>query len=302
MSIKSTLKRLRSSQPLNRVTTSTLKLVFSLTNSEPEFVIKHLPRVGKTKVNLPDKKSFLIDSSGEDWIPTQLFWRGFRGYESEVSPIFYELAKTAEVVFDIGAHVGYFSLLAATANSQAQIYAFEPLQRVYERLERNVALNRFMNVHCVKAAVGDKEGEQEFYFPDVEAPVSSSLRSDLLLASLGDQVRHVKVSVVTLDDLALREHLGQVSLIKMDTERTEHEVLAGASKIIERDRPDIFCEVWPDADNIKQLEGLLLPLGYRFYHLLPRGPELRNAIEPSEEALNYLFSTKRLDEVSTTTR
>jgi FkbM family methyltransferase len=296
MSIKSTLKRLRSSQPFNRATTSTLKLVFDLTNYEPEFVIKHLPRVGKTKVKLPDKKSFLIDSSGEDWIPTQLFWRGFRGYESEVSLIFYELARSAEVVFDIGAHIGYFSLLAATANSHAQIYAFEPLQRVFERLERNVELNRFANVHCMKAAVGDYEGEQEFYFPDVEAPVSSSLRSVLLVASLGDQVRHVKVSVVTLDELASREGMGHVSLIKMDTERTEHQVLAGARKILERDRPDIFCEVWPDANNINQLEGLLLPLGYRFYHLLPRGPELRDKIEPSVEALNYLFSTKGLDQ------
>src|SRR5689334_4016593 len=103
MSLKSSLKRLRSSQPFNRAATSSAKLLFDLTNWRPESVIKHLPRVGKTKILLPDGKSFVIDSSGEDWIPTQLFWRGWLGYEPEVTHLFYELSKKANVVLDIGA-------------------------------------------------------------------------------------------------------------------------------------------------------------------------------------------------------
>jgi FkbM family methyltransferase len=295
MSLKSSLKRLRSSQPFNRATTSSLKLLFDVTKWQPEAVFKHLPRVGKTKIQLPDGNSFLIDSSGEDWIPTQLFWRGWLGYEPEVTPLFYELSKQANVVIDIGAHVGFFSILAARANPAGQVYAFEPLQRVYERLERNVALNRLTNLRCLQAAAGESEGEQQFYFPDVESPVSSSLRSDMLLATLGEGVvRHVTVSVVTLDAFAKREKIDRVDLIKMDTERTEHEVLKGADEILGRDHPDIVCEVWPDADNIEQLEGLLRPHGYRFYQLLPEGPKLRERIEPDADALNYLFSCKSL--------
>ncbi|HEY6805819.1 MAG TPA: FkbM family methyltransferase [Pyrinomonadaceae bacterium] len=295
MSLKSSLKRLRSSQPFNRATTSSLKLLFDVTKWQPESVFKHLPRVGKTKITLPDGNSFLIDSSGEDWIPTQLFWRGWLGYEPEVTPVFYQLAGKAHVVIDIGAHVGFFSVLAARANSQSQVVAFEPLQRVYDRLERNVALNKLKNVRCVKAAVGQEEGEQQFYFPDVEAPVSSSLRSDMLLSTLGEGVvRQVTVSVVTLDSFVQKENLGSVDLIKMDTERTEHEVLNGAKTILTKDRPDIICEVWPDADNIQQLEALLRPHGYRFYQLLPDGPKLRERIEPAADALNYLFTCSSL--------
>jgi FkbM family methyltransferase len=295
MTLKASLKRLRSSQPFNRATTSSLKLLFDLIKWQPESVIKHLPRVGKTKIQLPDGNSFLIDSSGEDWIPTQLFWRGWLGYEPEVTPLFYELSKKANVVIDIGAHVGFFSILAARANPAGKVYAFEPLQRVYERLERNVALNRLTNLQALQAAVGEKEGEQQFYFPDVEAPVSSSLRSDMLLSTLGEGVvRQVTVSVVTLDAFAKREKLERIDLIKMDTERTEHEVLKGAEENLRRDRPDIVCEVWPDADNIEQLEGLLRPHGYQFYQLLAKGPQQRNRIEPDADALNYLFSCNSL--------
>jgi len=234
-----------------------------------------------------------MDATGEDWIPTQIFWRGWLGYEPEVTPLFYQLAKNASVVIDIGAHIGFFSLLAAYANPRAKIYAFEPLQRVYERLERNVELNGLTNVQCVRAALGKIEGESQFYFPDEQTPVSSSLRSDMLLATLGENVvRHVKVSVLTLDGYASREQIGEVGLIKMDTERTEHDVLAGAENLLARDRPDVICEVWPDADNIKQLETILRPHGYLFYQLTRDGPQSRKEIEPSTEALNYLFTTK----------
>ena len=56
-------------------------------------------------------------------------------------------------------------------------------------------------------------------------PTSSSL-------NLG--YRHITVPVVTLDDFAVKQQLGRVDLIKMDTKRTEHEVLAGARKILEK--------------------------------------------------------------------
>jgi FkbM family methyltransferase len=293
MSLKSSLKTLRSSQPFNRAATSSLKLLFDITKWQSEAVIKHLPRVGKTKITLPDGNSFLLDSSGEDWIPTQLFWRGWLGYEPEVTPLFYELAKQASVVLDIGAHVGFFSILAAVANRKGRVYAFEPLPRVHLRLERNLSLNKLSNVYPARAAVGDVEGNQEFYFPDVESPVSSSLRSDMLISTLGEEVvRHVTVPVVSLDGFVKREHVERVDLIKMDTERTEHDVLRGAEEILKRDQPDIICEVWPDADNIEQLEATLRPHGYQFFQLLPNGPALRQGIIPDANALNYLFSTK----------
>lgn len=293
MGIKDTLKRVRASQPLNHLTTTTLRGLFTTIGKQSEFVIKHLPRTGVTSITLPDGHVLKLDATGEDWIPTQLFWRGWQGYEPETTALFYRLAQRAQAVFDVGAHVGFFSLLAGVANSAAQVFAFEPLARVFARLEGNVTLNGLSNVHCLRVALGATEGVQEFYFPDEEQPVSSSLRSDMLLASLpADSVRHVPVPVVTLDQIVRRHEVARVSLIKLDTERTEHEVLAGGRETLARDRPDIICEVWPDAGNQRQLEDLLRPHKYRFYQLLPEAPVLRTKIIGSEHYLNYLFTTR----------
>jgi FkbM family methyltransferase len=293
MTIKDMLKRVRASQPLNHLTTSALKGLFNATGRPSEFVIKHLPRTGVTAIALPDGQVLKLDATGEDWIPTQLFWRGWEGYEPEMTALFYRLARGAETVFDVGAHVGFFSLLAGLANPNAQVFAFEPLARIHARLARNVALNGLANVRSLCAAVGATAGVQEFYFPDEDEPVSSSLRSDMLLAHLpAGTVRHVPVSVVTLDQIVAQHNVARVNLIKLDTERTEHEVLAGGRATLARDRPEIICEVWPDAGNQRPLEEILRPLDYRFYQLLPTGPEARTEIIGSEQALNYLFTIR----------
>jgi FkbM family methyltransferase len=300
MTTRDMLKRVRASQPFNYLTTTALKGLFAVTGWQSEFVIKHLPRTGTTTTRLPDGHLLKLDANGDDWIPTQLFWRGWQGYEPEAMPLFYGLAREARAVFDVGAYIGLFSLLAGLVNPQAQVFAFEPLARVFERLERNVALNELTNVHCRCAAVGAAAGTAEFYFPDQAAPVASSLRSDMLLASMpAASIRHVSVPVVTLDEIVAAQGIAQVSLIKLDTERTEHEVLAGCHATLKRDRPDILCEVWPDAGNSAQLEAILRPLGYRFYQLRPEGLQPRAEIIGDEAALNYLFTTRTAEQLKT---
>lgn len=293
MSIKQTLKRVRAAQPLNGLATSTLRGLFAVAGHQPEFLIKHLPRTGVTAVTLPNGRILKLEAASEDWIPTQLFWRGWQGYEPEMTGLFYRLAQSAQTVFDVGAHSGFYSLLAALANPAVRVFAFEPLARVFDRLERNVELNSLGNVEFFCAAAGATPGMQEFYFPDETQPVSSSLRSDMLVATFpANMIKHVPVSVVTLDRVVAEHEISRVDLIKLDTERTEHDVLAGARELLMRDRPEIFCEVWPDAGNQQQLENILRPLGYRFYQLRPEGPAVSTKIIGNEQCLNYLFTTR----------
>lgn len=289
MKFKTFLKRARASQPFNNIATSLLKQ----TGVRSEAITKHLPRTGVTEVKLPNNKSLKLSSGEEHWITNQLFWHGWSGYEPEVTPIFFKLAQQARGVLDVGAHFGFFSILAALANPAAQVIAMEPLQRVFERLKQNVELNSLSNIECLQVAASANEGVAEFYFPDESAPVSSSLRSDFLVATIPqEKLLKVEVPVVTLDAIASSHQLKRIDLIKLDTERTEHEVLAGSADILKRFRPDIFCEVWPDAGNAETLEKLLNPHDYNFYHLLPEGPVRRERIVARVETLNYLFTTK----------
>jgi len=291
LGIKSKLKLMRASQPFNSLATSTLRGLFAAVGQQPEFLIKHLPRTGITSVQLPNARVLKLEAASEDWIPTQLFWRGWTGYEPEVTSLFFRRAESARTVLDVGAHAGFYSLLASLANPNADVFAFEPLTRVFERLERNVQLNGLSKVQCFRVAAGANEGVQKFYFPDQEQPIASSLRSDMLLATFPtNAIQHVPVSVVTLDQFVAKHQIEHVDLIKLDTERTEHDVLRGARQLIERDRPAIICEVWPDAGNQLELESILRPLGYRFFHLLPEGPSERHRIEGDERSLNYMFT------------
>lgn len=291
--IKAVLKTVRASRSLNNLATNTLRGLFAVTGHQPEFLIKHLPRTGLTAVKLPNGRTLKLESRGEEWIPTQLFWRGWQGYEPETAGLFYRLAQSARAVIDVGSHAGFYSLLASLANPEAEVFAFEPLARVFESLERNVKLNRLENVRCFNLAVGATSGIQDFYFPDQEQPISSSLRSEMLIATFpAESIKHVPVSVVTLDHFVSEQGITQVDLIKLDTERTEHDVLNGSGALLKRDRPDIICEVWPDAGNQHQLEQALRPLGYRFFQLLTEGPVEREEIIGSEQFLNYWFTRR----------
>ena len=291
LGIKETIKQLRAIRPLNNFATTTLRGLFTVTGLQSEFLIKHLPRTGVTAVKLPNSTTLKLYADREHWISNQLFWRGWQGYESDMTGLFYELAQSARTVFDVGAHAGFYSVMAGLANPRVKVFAFEPMKRVFDSLERNVKLNGLGNIECFNAAVGATSGIQEFYFPDQDQPISSSLRSEMLEATFPEgSIKHVPVSVVTLDEFVAGKGIVEVDLIKLDTERTEHDVLAGAVNLLKRDRPDIICEVWPDAGNGWQIEEILGPLGYRFFHLLPEGPVECSEIVGSQESLNYFFT------------
>jgi tRNA G37 N-methylase Trm5 len=83
-----------------------------------------------------------------------MYWRGAFGYEPETSQLFYRLATTSHGVLDVGAHVGYYWILAGLAHPSARVYAFEPYPVAFERLLRNLELNQLGNVEPIRLALG----------------------------------------------------------------------------------------------------------------------------------------------------
>lgn len=283
------LKRLRYTQPFNRMATSATRAMLQATGMHSEFVIRHLHRVGIVTCRLPNGAELRLQSQGDDWVSNQVYWRGWEGYEPETVPLFFRLALRAEVTVDIGAYVGYFTMLAAHANPRGRVFAFEPLPSVYRRLQRNVVLNRLSNVECREAACGAEEGTAEFYHVDAELPTSSSLSFDFMRAAT--DLKRTLVPVLTLDSFVAAQRLDRLDLVKIDTESTEPDVLSGALTALGRHHPMILCEVLKGRGSETALEELLRPLGYRFYLLTSDGPVPRERIEGHPEWLNYLFTT-----------
>ncbi|MDT5269281.1 MAG: hypothetical protein QOH49_1467 [Acidobacteriota bacterium] len=281
LSFKNGLKRVRVSQPLNRLATSVAR---ACGGSSSEWLIKHLPRSGMVTSTLPNGRVLKLWSDGDDWITSRVFWRGWTDYEPEITPLLFRLAERARATLDVGAHLGFYSLLAAHANPVGKVYAFEPMPATHARLLKNVALNGLKNVVAVKAAVGASAGSAQFYHGPTEMPCSCGLAPDIFEA--GSEVSSFKVEVVALDDVAEREGLS-VDLIKIDTETTEMDVLHGMARTLRRDRPDVFCEVWSGPGP--EMREFLSALGYRCYALHPSGPVLYDGTSPVS---NYLFTAK----------
>jgi FkbM family methyltransferase len=153
-------------------------------------------------------------------------WLG--SYEYEKQHALARALAPGNVVYDLGANVGFYSLLASVlVGTAGRVYCFEPLARNIVYLRMHVALNGLENCFVFEAAVSDTDGDARF---DPLAEPSMGRLSDR-----GDQV----VRTVRLDSLVDRGQILPPTLMKIDIEGGEFAALKGAARIIEKYRPTI---------------------------------------------------------------
>jgi FkbM family methyltransferase len=291
---KDPLIALRAWPPLNAVTTQVGRAFVNAVGLDDAFLVKHLPRVGVVESTLPDSRPLRLWSRGDDSITNIVFWRGWLGYEPETTPLFYRLAREAGIVFDVGAYVGFHTVLAALANPGGRVHAFEPQAVVFERLERNVALNGLDNVVCRRVAATDREGTVELT-TDRGLPMSSTLAPGFLART--EHTFSVEVSAMSLDRYVEEQGITKVDLVKIDTETTEPAVIRGMARTLARDRPDVVCEVLAGFATGPAIEAALRPLGYRFFLLTPDGPQPTERLNGHERWFNHLLTVRSADAV-----
>jgi FkbM family methyltransferase len=161
-------------------------------------------------------------------------------FEPAVRRAFCQLASRGGDVIDIGANIGYYTLLAASLVPEpSRVYAFEPQPRVMGNLRRNIDLNRLGNVTVFDFALSSQEGQSTFYLP-----VDGFEGHGSLAANGRFQVKgQVFVATRTLDAVLRDLHDPPVGLIKMDAEGAELSILKGAVKLLScAGRPPIIFE------------------------------------------------------------
>jgi FkbM family methyltransferase len=148
-------------------------------------------------------------------------------YEPEQTVLFQRLIQPGQTVLDVGAHVGYYTLLAATLVGRAgNVHAFEPNPRNARFLARHLRINGIPNVTVTEAAVAAAEATARFDFG------SGSGTGHLAVAG------PLEVRVTSLDHYC-REHAVTPAAIKIDVEGGELDVLAGADAVLAQ-RPTLF--------------------------------------------------------------
>ncbi len=166
---------------------------------------------------------------GQRWIvgsATHGCWLGT--YEKEKQELVARLLRPGQVMFDVGANVGLYALLASKCvGLKGKVIAFEPLPGNLDYLRTHLALNRVANVEVLAAAVGRAPGRASF--------LAAGSRSMGRLDGGGS----LEVGVVSLDSLLASGRLPPPDAIKMDIEGGEVDALLGAQAILREHRPTI---------------------------------------------------------------
>jgi FkbM family methyltransferase len=188
-------------------------------------------------------------------------------YERDESAFARRTLRPGDVAIDVGAHIGFFTMLmAASVGPAGRVYAFEPLDANANLLERSLVENEYdERVQFTRAAVGASSGTATLTYP-VETLNSGG--AYLLRDGTPPLAGNVKkdVPLVALDALDLRR---PVRFIKMDVEGAEPQVVRGAERILRDDRPTILSELHPvqleraSGVTASQFLAQMQALGYR---------------------------------------
>ena len=170
-----------------------------------------------------------------DWVNFQIFLK--QGYEKPESMVWKELCSRSHTIIDIGANIGYYSLIASRHTS-GKIYSFEPVTETQGKFRANIELNKFSNIYPVQKIISDKAGRIRIYFDDATNTGTASL-----VKESSEKTAFEEVESTTLDQFAADNALGKIDLVKIDVEGSEFLVLRGMEKTLTDSRPFLMVEV-----------------------------------------------------------
>jgi FkbM family methyltransferase len=189
-------------------------------------------------------------------------------YEKGGVRVFHELIRRGMNVVDLGANIGYFTLIAAKlVGPEGKVFAFEPEPKNFSVLQRNVSMNGYENVILVQEAVSDKKGVAQLH-----------LRSDSWahsLSSSNGDIGSISVPVTSLDQFFSED--AAIDFIKMDIEGAEGKAIQGMERIL--GKGDVkamvvefhLTELEGQGSSFEEAWHQFKTLGFEFYEMRDNG-------------------------------
>lgn len=229
---------------------------------------------------------FLMELDVSDRIQRLMYIK--RSYETETCLALIPHLKSAECFIDIGANVGYFSLLACAVNSKARVLSVEPLPHNIEKLQKNRELNHFSKMEILDVCISDHEGTTEFVIP----PGDECGWGRIAYKEMFDGHR-IQRTVDTVDRIVARLKIQKVNVIKIDVEGFEFKALLGMEQTLLAHKPVICIELnEPCLQDLNtsgnEIFQWLIARDYSLYSLTRTGSlQPCKEILPNYEYLNY---------------
>lgn len=210
--------------------------------------------------------------------------------EAEPRDQLYDLVVDGTTVIDIGTNIGETLLNFARINKRGLNIGFEPVPFLYEMASRNIALNPFDNIRLENLGLSDTKQTLSFR-------QSNENNSGGIYLTPAKNASEGVVNVIPFDDYVAKNSLDNISLIKIDVEGFEMNVLRGASDTLRRFMPDLFVEINDgflrrQGSSASELFSFLSTLGYMFRYATD-GKVLDPGVDVEGQHFDIIASTRR---------
>jgi FkbM family methyltransferase len=189
-------------------------------------------------------------------------WGIFEEFETKIVK---EKIKKGDVVLDIGANIGYYTLIfAKLVGEKGKVFAFEPDPTNFSILKKNIEINGYKNVVLAQKAISDKNGKIKLY-------ICEDNRGDHRIYDSHNNRQSIEIEAIRLDDY-FKDYNGNINFIKMDIQGAEGGATQGMSNILQKNNLKVISEFWPmglkkfGIDPEEYLK-LLTSSGFRIYEV-----------------------------------
>jgi FkbM family methyltransferase len=222
-------------------------------------------------------------------------------YESHEQEFVFRFLRSSDKFVDVGANIGLFTLIAGKkVGRKGRVYSFEPSSKSYERLLKNIALNRLSNVECFRLAISNKSERLDL----ISSIDGFAAWNSLARPTAGSKFVLEEVDCVTWDSFAVENNLvGTVALMKIDIEGWELFALDGAASLLSRtDAPSLLIE-FTDINasaagtSCHALYRRLEELGFQLYSINARRRVLHREQMRDRYPYVNMLATKHVDDV-----
>ena len=236
-----------------------------------------------------DGIAMIVDPSDHRTAPVEAL--NFNSYEPCESSIIRSLAPHIDTMLDIGANIGWYSLLVHSINKSSSIHAFEPIPYTFKRLSDNCSVNQANTITCHNFGFSSEPGSFPFYFYP-EGSGNASIRN---LADRED-AQVIECELKILGDFCLDLlPSSSIDFIKCDVEGNELFVFQGSTSVLQEHKPILLVELlrkWCASFGYHPNEvlELMFDLGYSAYGVNSSGGlSCITSISDSTIETNFFF-------------
>ncbi len=182
-----------------------------------------------------DRINFELDNS------CLMQWFVYWGLKDKTRDSLYSLVKPGDTVLDVGTNIGETLLnFARITGPGGFVYGFEPDEKNYKNVSRNIELNDFQNLHVFNLGVSDSMQTLKLFRVDPHNRGMNRILSEAEAAQYDD---FTTIEVDTIDNVIAENGIAKVDVVKIDIEGYEMHALRGAKELLTTHKPKLFIEV-----------------------------------------------------------